>query len=765
MWSEYRLHSGTAELSKHAFFRVVASLALLIGSTGLARAQSVTLAWDSNPEPNLAGYTVYVGVTPGSYAQTFDVHGGATTFTFTEAVPGQWYYFSVAAYNTENQTGPRTNELPWKINVGPTLDAPADQAGAVGAAAALQLRASDDGDPLTYGATGLPAGLSINRSTGRITGTPTTAVTAAVTVTVSDGAQTASRTFSWTVAPRLAVTSLTSNVASPQVVGAAVTFTAAAANGLAPYQYRWSVHNGSSWSVVRQWAAGPTYTWTPAQTNSNYRVRVEARSAGAAGDTAEASAETPFVISAAPPPTADSVTPASGSGTSQVFELRYSNAAGASSFSTAWVWFSATFASTSASSCLAYYDRPAARLYLINDAGSGWLSAALGGGTLQNSQCSIALGSSSASLSGSTLTLTLAVTFRASFSGAKNVYAYAANVSGVSSGWQTRGTWTVPGSTTPPPPPPPSQTLAVTADSSSPNSGSGATQLFTLQYTDTAGATDLATAWVWFNATFASTSANSCLVYYDRLAGVLRLINNGGTGWIAAALGDSGTLQNSQCSIALAGTSASLSGTTLTLRLALTFSSTYGGAKNIYMYGASRAGVTSGWQTRGSWTVPSSSSPTPPPPPPPATPSSVTPESITPNAGAGNSAMFTARYLNSADASSLVTTWIWFNPTFASTAASSCLVYYNRPTNQILLLNDAGTTWMSAALGNNTMLRNTQCTIEVGASSVALSGSRLTLNLAVSFTAQFSGAKNIYMYAANASTNSGWHTRGSWVVE
>ena len=56
----------------------------------------------------------------------------------------------------------------------------------------------------------------------------------------------------------------------------------------------------------------------------------------------------------------------------------------------------------------------------------------------------------------------------------------------------------------------------VTADTVAPASGSGASQTFALQYGDTAGATDLAETWVWFNATFAANAANSCMAYYTR---------------------------------------------------------------------------------------------------------------------------------------------------------------------------------------------------------------------------------------------------------
>jgi hypothetical protein len=84
-----------------------------------------------------------------------------------------------------------------------TVTSPGNQTGTVGTPVSVQVQASDSasGQTLTYGASGLPAGLSISSSTGLISGTPTTAGTSSVTVTATDttGAS-GSATFSWTVA-------------------------------------------------------------------------------------------------------------------------------------------------------------------------------------------------------------------------------------------------------------------------------------------------------------------------------------------------------------------------------------------------------------------------------------------------------------------------------------------------------------------------------------------------------------------------------------
>ncbi|RKT12272.1 ricin-type beta-trefoil lectin protein [Streptomyces sp. 1114.5] len=80
---------------------------------------------------------------------------------------------------------------------------PGDQSSTVGRAASVQLSATDSaGKPLTFTATGLPAGLTVSPA-GLISGTPTGPGVSKVTVTATSGTARASTTFTWSVTPAL----------------------------------------------------------------------------------------------------------------------------------------------------------------------------------------------------------------------------------------------------------------------------------------------------------------------------------------------------------------------------------------------------------------------------------------------------------------------------------------------------------------------------------------------------------------------------------
>ncbi|MGV9246658.1 putative Ig domain-containing protein [Streptomyces sp. NPDC003710] len=160
--------------------------------------------------PIIAGVYALAG-TPGSgdypakypYSHTsnlYDVtsgsNGSCSTSYFCTARTG---YDGPTGWGTPNGTAAFSSGSSSGNTV--TVTNPGNQSTTTGSSVSLQISANDSaGAALTYSATGLPTGLSINSSTGLISGTASTAGTYSVTVTAQDptGAS-GSASFTWTV--------------------------------------------------------------------------------------------------------------------------------------------------------------------------------------------------------------------------------------------------------------------------------------------------------------------------------------------------------------------------------------------------------------------------------------------------------------------------------------------------------------------------------------------------------------------------------------
>ena len=70
---------------------------------GCARAADVTVAWDPNTEPTVAGYKVVYGLSSRNYTYTVDV-GISTSLAIPSGLqPGTTYYFAALAYDATGQ--------------------------------------------------------------------------------------------------------------------------------------------------------------------------------------------------------------------------------------------------------------------------------------------------------------------------------------------------------------------------------------------------------------------------------------------------------------------------------------------------------------------------------------------------------------------------------------------------------------------------------------------------------------------------------------
>lgn len=156
----------------------------------------LVLTWDEDDNSaNNQIPTIFVGaaVKTGTYPETINHYTVLRTLEDAYSLPHAGASSAATPITDVWNTDPATTV---------TLTNPGSQAGKLGTAASLQLNASDTGtgQTLTYTATGLPTGLSINSGTGLISGTPSAAGSFSVTAKVTDNTgASGTATFSWTI--------------------------------------------------------------------------------------------------------------------------------------------------------------------------------------------------------------------------------------------------------------------------------------------------------------------------------------------------------------------------------------------------------------------------------------------------------------------------------------------------------------------------------------------------------------------------------------
>jgi len=279
----------------------------------------------------------------------------------------------------------------------------------------------------------------------------------------------------------------------------------------------------------------------------------------------------------------------------------------------------------------------------------------------------------------------------------------------------------------------------------SPRAGTGLTQTFSMVYSDPNGLSDLIGVLVLFNNSVKLSDA--CAAIYVPGTDQMYLYNDAGTGLSAGVTpGSPAKVSNSQCTLEGSGSSFGTSGNNLTVNAALTFSGTFVGSKNAYLYAVGKT-HTSGWVKEGVW-IPSSLGP----------PLDV---SISPSSGTGLTQTFSAVYSDPDGLADLSDVVVLFNASLR--VSNACAVVYIRQANQLYLYNDAGT-GLSAGVtpGSSAQVSNSQCTLAASGSSLSSSGNDLTVNVALTFSGTFGGAKNVYLYAVGKTQSSAWVQEGDW---
>ncbi|PWT99084.1 MAG: hypothetical protein C5B51_27920 [Terriglobia bacterium] len=442
-------------------------------------------------------------------------------------------------------------------------------------------------------------------------------------------------------------------------------------------------------------------------------------------------------IGVAAPPAVVSTVPSSGTGSSQSFAVTVSDPNGTSAIANFVFLINTGVNGTNA--CWVLYNKAANTFQLANDAGSGFSTPITLGSnnTLSNSQCTVSALNASTSTNGNNLTVNIPLSFTPLFSGTKGTFALANDTGGLSSGWVQTGTWTIPGGNQP-------SVVGVV-----PSSGSGASQTFAVTGSDNGGVS-LINQMV-FLVNTGVTGANGCWVLYTRSGNTLQLGNDAGNGFSPpAALGANTTLSNSQCSINVLNASSSTNGNNLTVNIPITFTAGFAGAKATFELVTDNNSQSTGYQQVGTWTVTAATSP------------GIV--GVVPSSGSGSSQTFAVTGSDTGGAS-LINQMVFLVNT-GVTGANGCWVLYTRSGNTLQLGNDAGNAFSSPfALGANTTLSNSQCSISVLNASSSTNGNNLTVNIPITFTAGFSGAKGTFeLVTDNSSHSTGYQQVGSWTV-
>ena len=214
------------------------------------------------------------------------------------------------------------------------------------------------------------------------------------------------------------------------------------------------VYFGTS-SAPPQVATTSTASYTPSALSNGvtYYWKVVATNAGGSSSSPVWSFTTVSIApTAAPQPpatmpkvTTGTVSPSPWTGWGHNFTFTYSDSTGYGNLAGASALINSSF--NGVNSCWFYYNQATNQIMLANDSTSNWSampvspSGVISSQQLSNSQCTI--WSAWASGAGNTLSVTVTIGFNSSFVGERTVWLYTSDKSGMSSGYQAKGTFTV----------------------------------------------------------------------------------------------------------------------------------------------------------------------------------------------------------------------------------------------------------------------------------------------------------------------------------
>ncbi len=297
------------------------------------------------------------------------------------------------------------------------------------------------------------------------------------------------------------------------------------------------------------------------------------------------------------PPATGSVIPSSRTGSGQIFTAVYTDADGVNDLAWAQILFAAAPNGGGQSYCFVTYDAKGNGLWLYGDQ-SFWIGPIAPGTTsnvLQNSLCAVNTQATTATKSGTTLTFSVSLVFKAAVT--RNIYVRTLDTAGADTGLIQKGT---------------SNLIAARFGtmSVSPNSGSstnGAEQTFTLTYQDPSGFAGINAGWEQFLIGTSSTGGGNpyCFVHYDRAGNALWMYSDDVGHFVGpVTLGvASNLLDSSACSINTAGATATNTNGNLVLKVPITLKLPMTRGNSLFQRTLDLLDRATAWEQTGSWIV------------------------------------------------------------------------------------------------------------------------------------------------------------------
>ncbi|MFC1807881.1 hypothetical protein ACFL0T_05895, partial [Candidatus Omnitrophota bacterium] len=387
------------------------------------------------------------------------------------------------------------------------------------------------------------------------------------------------------------------------------------------------------------------------------------------------------------------------------------------------------------------YSRTTNKLYIYNDDATQWLGGYAPGSSniIENSYCKVDCSKTTISRVDDTLAVTWAVTFKNTFTGAKNAYLYVKDIAGVGDDWTQKGTWEI-------------TNTAPRGASISPSSGSSQLNeevLFTTTFKDNEGYETIQSAAFGIK----NTDVTLCFHgYYNPTEGLLYLRSEDASSWIGGfAPGSANIIEHTIAKLDCSNTTVSGSGDSLIITWAATVKSASAGDKITWLYAWDGIDDTNGWDTVGTWTI---NDP----------PQNISVSPLDGTSLPNQEVLFTTtlKDLNGYDdikeARFLVDT--------VRSPVNNFYGYYEKSTNKLFLLNDDNSQWLGGfAPGSPNVVENSYTKLNCANTTVTGFGDTLEVTWAAIFKDNFTGAKKTFMHVKDyAGASDDWTEMGTWTI-